>query len=144
MSTLALFLALGGSAFAVARIGSGDIRDNSIRSADVRDRGLTGRDIRPGSIGSREVAGLRLKDFASGALAQREALERGQTVTGVFAATVTGGPDDFGVGRGAISFPLPMKVGACADLRPHGRQRRPGLPRDSRRPGGGARLALPL
>ena len=42
---VALFTALGGSAYAAATIGSANIKDNSIRSRDVRNQTLTGRDI---------------------------------------------------------------------------------------------------
>src|SRR3954447_10737778 len=47
VSSLALFIALGGSAYAIGAgtIGSREIRDNSIRSLDVRTNALTGRDI---------------------------------------------------------------------------------------------------
>ena len=47
VASLALFIALGGSAYAIGAgtIGSRDIRDNSIRSRDVRNNALTGRDI---------------------------------------------------------------------------------------------------
>ena len=74
VATLALFVALGGSAYAVKQIGSGAIRDNSIRSRDVRDNTLRSRDIRnhtllardfkpgllkPGARGPRGLRGLR-------------------------------------------------------------------------------------
>ena len=47
VASLALFIALGGSAYAIGAgaIGSREIRDNSIRSRDVRNNALTGRDI---------------------------------------------------------------------------------------------------
>ena len=47
---LALFTALGGSAYAAATIGSREIRDNSIRSRDVRNNTLSGRDINERSL----------------------------------------------------------------------------------------------
>jgi hypothetical protein len=70
-ATLALFVALGGTSYAVKQLGSGDIRDNSIRSRDVRDnslgtgdihnRSLMARDFRRGQLpkGRRGKAGLR-------------------------------------------------------------------------------------
>ena len=47
VASLALFIALGGSAYAIGAgvIGSREIRDNSIRSRDVRTNALTGKDI---------------------------------------------------------------------------------------------------
>lgn len=50
---LALFTALGGSAYAAATIGSGEIKDNSIRSRDVRNQALTSADINERSLQSR-------------------------------------------------------------------------------------------
>jgi hypothetical protein len=50
MATLALFFALGGSAYAVATIGSGDIINNSIRGKDVRNGTLTGKDHKSGVL----------------------------------------------------------------------------------------------
>lgn len=52
VATLALFIALGGSAYAigVGAIGSREIRDNSVRSRDVRSNSLTGRDINERSL----------------------------------------------------------------------------------------------
>jgi hypothetical protein len=42
---LALFVALGGTSFAALKIGSAEIRDNSVRGKDVRNNSLTGRDV---------------------------------------------------------------------------------------------------
>jgi hypothetical protein len=55
VATLALFIALGGSSYAVLRIGSDDIADNSVRSKDVRNRTLTGRDVAPNAFGGRAI-----------------------------------------------------------------------------------------
>jgi hypothetical protein len=45
VATLALFVALGGSAWAGGLIGSDDIRDRSIKRVDVRKNTLTGKEI---------------------------------------------------------------------------------------------------
>jgi hypothetical protein len=62
VATLALFLALGGSSYAVLNVGSEnvannslrsqDIRNGTIRSRDIRDRTLRARDLRQDSLGS--------------------------------------------------------------------------------------------
>lgn len=56
-STLALTLAVGlGGAYAVDRIGSPHIKDNSIRSVDLRDRkAVRGVDVKPNSLGRKQV-----------------------------------------------------------------------------------------
>lgn len=55
VSLLALFVALGGSAYAVARgsIGSREIADNSVRGADIRNRTITYRDVKRDGLGGR-------------------------------------------------------------------------------------------
>ena len=65
VATLALFIALGGTSYAVLRVGSDDVADNSLRSRDIRngtllsrdlrDRSLRARDVRPNSLGTREI-----------------------------------------------------------------------------------------
>ena len=50
VATLALFVALGGTSYAVKQLGSGVIRDNSIRSRDVRDNSLGSGDIHNRSL----------------------------------------------------------------------------------------------
>ena len=42
---LALFVALGGSAYAISKIGSGDIENRSIKGKDVANDTLGGRQI---------------------------------------------------------------------------------------------------
>jgi hypothetical protein len=54
VATLALFVALGGTSYAVKQLGSNDIRDNSIRSRDVRDNSLGSGDIHNGSLALRD------------------------------------------------------------------------------------------
>ena len=64
-ATVALFVSLGGSSYAVLRIGSDDVADNSLRSRDVRNgtllsrdihnRGIGGRDVRSNALGSRAI-----------------------------------------------------------------------------------------
>jgi hypothetical protein len=48
----ALFIALGGTSYAVTKIGSKQIRNNSIRSADIKNRTIRSKDLGKGVIGS--------------------------------------------------------------------------------------------
>jgi hypothetical protein len=54
-STLALFVALGGTSYAVLHIGSNDVVDNSLRSRDIRNNGVLSRDLRDRTIRARDV-----------------------------------------------------------------------------------------
>jgi hypothetical protein len=47
---LALFVALGGTGYAAAKIGSAQIANNSIKSVDVKNRSLLAKDFKPGQL----------------------------------------------------------------------------------------------
>ena len=60
MSTIAVFIALGGTSYAVARnsIGSAQLKRNAVTSAKVKDRSLTRSDLAPSArVGSRGIRG---------------------------------------------------------------------------------------
>ena len=65
VATLALFLSLGGAAYAGAKIGSADIKNHSIGAIDIKDDSLTAGQLAQGSVGSSEVIdhSLRLIDL---------------------------------------------------------------------------------
>lgn len=84
VATIALFIALGGTGYAVATIGSKQIRNNSIRSVDVRDNKLTSRDIRRRSLsgtdfGANRIGGNAIKESTLG---QVPSAARADTVGG--------------------------------------------------------------
>lgn len=56
-ATIAVFIALGGSSYAITSgsIGSKQIRNNSVRSADIRNNTILGRDIHEDTIAGRDV-----------------------------------------------------------------------------------------
>src|SRR4051812_49921795 len=62
VSAAALFVALGGSSYAVATgsIGSREIADNSVRGKDIRNRTITGRDVRRNALGGVSIYESRL------------------------------------------------------------------------------------
>lgn len=53
IASVALFVALGGSAYAADTVFSTDIVDGEVRSVDVEDNGLTGTDV--ASLGGADV-----------------------------------------------------------------------------------------
>ncbi|WP_134766889.1 hypothetical protein [Nocardioides sp. 1609] len=50
-STLALVVALGGTSYAAAKIGTKDIKANAVTGAKVKKDTLTGQDVREGTLG---------------------------------------------------------------------------------------------
>jgi hypothetical protein len=54
-ATAALFVALGGTSYAVIRVDSGDVVDNSLRSKDIRNNSVRSRDIRDRTLRPRDV-----------------------------------------------------------------------------------------
>ena len=79
-ATVALFIALGGTSYAVATgsIDSREIKNNTVGSKDLRNNNVRGKDIRNGTLGSLDVrnGGLLAEDFKAGEL---PAGERGGT-----------------------------------------------------------------
>jgi hypothetical protein len=60
IALLALFVSLGGTSYAVSKIGSRQVANNSLRSTDLRDNSVQSRDVRNRS--------LLAKDFKEGQL----------------------------------------------------------------------------
>jgi hypothetical protein len=54
-ATVSLFVAFGGTSYAVAHIGSSDVKNNSLRSRDIRNNTLRSRDIRQRAIRAQDV-----------------------------------------------------------------------------------------
>ena len=74
-ATLALVLAIaGGAAYAVDKIHSRDIANNSVKSADLKNRkGVRGKDVRPNSLRGRQIAERTLQTGPIARLAGNEA-----------------------------------------------------------------------
>lgn len=70
VAVTALFVALGGTSYAVTQIGSADIKDNSVLSRDVKDGTIRSTDIKNGSVYSADIAdgSLLRRDFRKGVL----------------------------------------------------------------------------
>jgi hypothetical protein len=85
---LALFMAMGGTAYAAVQWTSADIADESLQSVDVKDNSLTGADITAGSIQSTDLApGAITGGGASTGSTLLDADHNPQTVTGAFWAS---------------------------------------------------------
>ncbi|WP_134740113.1 hypothetical protein [Nocardioides sp. 503] len=67
VSVAALVVAASGTSYAVATIGSADIRNNSIRSVDVQNESLLSRDVKDGALRARDFARGQLPQGAQGA-----------------------------------------------------------------------------
>jgi hypothetical protein len=104
MSSVAVFIALGGTSYAVARdsVGTVQLKNNAVTSGKVRNRSLTAKDIAPGVL-------------AGGRRGPRGA-------TGPTGAAGARGPSDAYVDSGTITKPLstaanvPTNVAQLANL----------------------------
>ena len=88
----ALFLALGGSAYALVITGKSirnntvtgsDIRNGSLRGKDVHANGLGGKAIKESSLGTVPAAGLAYANARFAVVASNGVLVRGRSVTSV-------------------------------------------------------------
>jgi len=64
-ATAALFIALGGTSYAVIRVDSGDVVNNSLRSTDLRNNSVRSRDVRDHTLRPRD---LRRNGLGGGAV----------------------------------------------------------------------------
>ena len=55
VSVAALVVALGGTSYAAAKIGSAQIADNSVTTKDVKNRTLTTKDVKNGSLKAKDL-----------------------------------------------------------------------------------------
>lgn len=112
----ALLLAIGGTAYAGAKIGSKDVRNESLRGVDVKNGSLGGGELSRNAVGTRELDGS--DDYTIGAfvidaqgvvsLANEDGIDAVEkTGTGAYALTVTDGyvgcnivASPFGSGQG--------------------------------------------
>jgi hypothetical protein len=69
-ATAALFIALGGTSYAVIRVDSGDVVDDSLRSEDVRNNSLRSRDVRDRTLRARDL----VRNSLGGAVVKESAL----------------------------------------------------------------------
>jgi hypothetical protein len=65
LATLAMFVALGGTSYAVLHISSDDVTDNSLRSIDIRNNTVRSRDVTNHTLRARDV---RRNSLGSGAI----------------------------------------------------------------------------
>ncbi len=57
VSITALVVALGGTSYAAATIGSNDVKNGSLRSADIRNGAVQSKDVKNGSLRGRDFRG---------------------------------------------------------------------------------------
>jgi uncharacterized protein YjbI with pentapeptide repeats len=55
VALLALVVALGGTSYAAVKIGSAQIKNNSVTGKDVKDKSLTGKDVKDASLTGADV-----------------------------------------------------------------------------------------
>jgi hypothetical protein len=71
VALLALFVALGGSSYAALRIGSEQIRNNSVRSVDLRNNGVRGADVRTNTLTGSDIKESNLRKVPAARIANR-------------------------------------------------------------------------
>jgi hypothetical protein len=73
IATVALFVALGGGAYAVSKVDSRDIANDSVKSIDLKDRSaVRGRDVKRNALAGREISEQGLNAARLAAIAGNE------------------------------------------------------------------------
>ena len=67
VALLALAIALGGTSYAAVKVGSGDVRNNSLTSKDIRNNTIRSGDVRNGTLLARDFRAADLPAGARGA-----------------------------------------------------------------------------
>ena len=91
MAAIGLFLAVAtGSSYAIDRIDSGDITDNSIRSVDLRNNDVKAADLASGAVRGAEIrnGAIRSADVAQGGIAGADVAN--ESLTGADVGGLTG------------------------------------------------------
>jgi hypothetical protein len=107
VALLALFIALGGTSYAATKIGSKQIRNNSVRGVDIKNRTIKSRDIARGVIGTtlQSSAAQVVRDAGPTGVPKSTAYTAVATLTGlepgayVLLAKVNQSSDTFTEGR---------------------------------------------
>jgi hypothetical protein len=109
MSALALFISLSGVGYAASKIGSSQIRDNSVRSKDIKNSTIVGKDIKGGTVASSDIKNstVGLKDLGADTLIALQSppnriLRKGERIFGTYA--VQGQGPNLWTG---VTFPVP-------------------------------------
>jgi hypothetical protein len=138
MATTAVFIALGGVAYAVDTVGSADVINNSLRSADLKDDaavqsvdvrddtlsngGLAAADLKPDSVGTSEAADNSLtgNDIDESSLGQVPSAALGG-LGRQSGANVPCDPESLNAvtcsPAGAINLPAPSRVLILGEIR---------------------------
>jgi hypothetical protein len=109
ISLVALFVALGGTAYAVATVDSSDVVNNSLKSIDVRNSSLTTSDVKNETLKSSDVRNeaLTTSDVKNGSLFAVD-FAAGQLPTGARGFVASGQEQNWtGVTQTAVTLSLP-------------------------------------
>ena len=99
---LALFVALGGTAYAVNTVGSSDIIDGQVKSVDVGDNEIGSADVKDGSLNTFDVHSFIGEDVIDGTLTGAD-INEGSLAT--VPSSVLGGLGRFGLRQNGTTGP---------------------------------------
>ena len=116
---LALFIALGGTAFAASKVTSGDIKDNTIKGKDIGGGQVAGSDLRDESATGDDVADGSLdgSDIQDGGLTGADLADK--SVGGAKIDPATKVPNaDMLDGHGSTRYGVGLQMGAATGIGP--------------------------
>src|SRR3954452_13698656 len=93
VACISLFVAVGGVGYAAATIGSGQIKNNSVRGKDIRNSTITGKDVKN--------SGLTGTDVKNSSLAGRDVKNNSLTGSDILESSLGAVPNATNAGRAA-------------------------------------------
>jgi hypothetical protein len=81
VALIALFVSMGGAGYAAAKIGSAQVKNNSLRGKDIRNSTITGKDVRNSGLAGTDVknGSLTGRDTQDGSLTSGDVQNNGLT-----------------------------------------------------------------
>lgn len=113
----ALFVALGGTAFAASKVTSGDIKDNTIRGKDIKTNQVAGSDLRDDSATGDDVADGSLDggEIQDGSLTGSDIADKSIGGSKVDPATKVPNADTLD-GHGSTRYGVGLQMGVATAL----------------------------
>jgi hypothetical protein len=120
ISIIALFVALGGTGYAINTIDSSDVINNSLTSKDVKNRSLHRKDVKPNTLGGGQINEASLAKVPSAATADSAATAGSANTATTAGSAATAGDAGLLDGIDSLGFARVRSVSSSSFLEGNG------------------------